>query len=183
MELRTTRLVLRDWVGGDLSAIRALARDDRVTRYQTWLRLDTDEACRQWLADHMKHNNADPRFAYSMAVVAQSSGGTVGWLGWGEAEDPSIGAVSFGYALLPEVWSRGYMTEAVRAMLGFVFDLQQRDSIYATCAISNRRSARVLEKAGLHLVSCSMERDEAFGIEEEQCCYSLKRSEFRSENP
>lgn len=182
MELHTPRLVLRDWLNDDLTVVRALASAALVTRYQTWLRLHTEEACGRWLAEAIKNNNADPRFAYSMAIVLQSTRRTVGWLGWGEAEDPARGEVSFGYALLPELWRLGYMTEAVRAMLRFVFETQQRRSVYATCATSNPASARVLEKAGLGLADRWTHRDEALGIEEEYRCYLLNRSEWGRTN-
>jgi RimJ/RimL family protein N-acetyltransferase len=179
MELHTPRLVLRDWLNDDLPVVYALARDARVTRYQWWLRLHTEEECGRWLAEAIKNNNADPRFAYSMAVVERSTRRTVGWLGWGEAEDPARGEVSFGYALLPELWDRGYITEAVEAMLGFVFETQQRGSVYATCATSNRASARVLEKAGLRLMHRWIRPDEALGLEEEHRYYRLNRGEWR----
>ena len=46
----------------------------------------------------------------------------MGWIGWGHAEDPTHGEYSFGYALLPEYWGRGYMTAAARAGLTFMFE-------------------------------------------------------------
>jgi RimJ/RimL family protein N-acetyltransferase len=174
--------MLRDWLDEDLPVVRALATDDRVTRYQPWLRLHTDQACRRWLADAIESKSAVPRSAYSLAVVERSVGRTVGWLNWGDAKDVSKGAISFGYALLPEAWNRGYMTEAIRAMLTFVFDVQQSGSVYATCATNNPGSARVLEKAGLGLVYRWMQRDESLGLEEEHRRYFLKRTDWVSES-
>lgn len=179
LELRTPRLVLRDWQQGDLPALGALASDERVTRYQPWLRFPDDVACRRWLEESINHNSADPRSRYSLAVVNRSIDHTIGWLNWCDAEDASRGEVSFGYALLPEVWGRGYMTEAVEAMLTLVFDVQQRNSVYASCATGNHASARVLEKAGLRLVDRTMRRDDTLGIEEEHTRYALKRSHWR----
>jgi len=177
-QLETPRLILRDWIESDLPLIEALARESDVTRYQTWLRLGDESACRHWLASAIFHNQQDPRFAYSTAVVSKQTKRPIGWLGWGDAEDPEHGDASFGYALLPTEWGRGYMTEAVLAMLQFVFETLGRNSIYATCAVSNRRSARVLEKAGLTLVHRWMRRDEEMNVEEEHLRYRMERTDW-----
>jgi ribosomal-protein-alanine N-acetyltransferase len=174
-QTETPRLILRDWIESDLRLIEALAAEADVTRYQTWLRLRDEAACRRWLNAAISSNQENPRLAYSTAMVLKKTGRAVGWLGWGRAQDPAHGEASFGYALLPSEWGRGYMTEAVLAMLRFVFETLDQNSIYATCADSNRGSARVLEKAGLTLVHRWIERDDELDIEEEHLRYRLNR--------
>lgn len=176
--LETPRLLLRDWVEEDWPLIWTLASDPAVTRYQTRLRLFGEDARRRWLADAIDHNQHQPRFAYSMAVVLRETATSIGWLNWGESEDPEKGDVSFGYALLPEMWRRGYMSEAVFEMLHYVFGVQRRNSVYATCASSNPGSAGVLEKAGLTLVEHWMHRDDDLEIEEEYRRYQLQRRDW-----
>ena len=178
-QLETARLRLRDWVEEDWHLIKMLSADPRVTRYQDWLRLNTDEECRRWLADAIRTNAEQPRVAYSTAVVLRGAERAIGWLHWEEAEDRANGDVNFGYALLPEMWRRGYMSEAVNAMLGFVFEVQLKESAHASCAAANRASAGVLEQAGMKLVERWMRRDEHVDIEEECLRYRLERSEWR----
>jgi [ribosomal protein S5]-alanine N-acetyltransferase len=173
----TPRLILRDWLESDLPLIEALASDPNVTRYQTWLRLRDDDARRRWLETAIFHNQRDPRFAYSTAVVSRETRRAIGWLGWGRAEDPAHCETSFGYALLPAEWGYGYMTEAVLAMLRFVFETLGRSSICATCATSNRRSARVLEQTGLALVHRWTQRDDEMDSEEEHLRYRMDRTD------
>ena len=174
----TPRLVLRDWTESDLALIEALASEPSVTRYQTRLRVAGADGCRRWLGAAIFHNQQDPRFAYSTAVVSKHTGSAIGWLGWGEAEDPAHGEVSFGYALLPAEWGRGYISEAVVAMLGFVFETLGRGSVYATCAASNLGSARVLEKSGLTLVHRWLRRDDELNLEEEHLRYRMERIDW-----
>jgi [ribosomal protein S5]-alanine N-acetyltransferase len=171
--LDTERLVVRDFIEDDWRMVAALSRDERVTRYQTWLRLPDDAAARRWVADGISHNNADPRRAYNTAIVLKSSGESFGWLGWGEIEN--TGTVSFGYGLLAEAWNRGYTTEAVRRMIEHVFADPPYTAVFATCAAANIASTRVLEKAGLALVGRWMERDDALDIEEEHVAFRLER--------
>jgi RimJ/RimL family protein N-acetyltransferase len=179
-QLNTARLHLRDWVEDDWHLIKVLSADPLVTRYQTRLRLmNTDEECRRWLADAIRINAEQPRVAYSTAVVLRRDDRAIGWLHWQEAEDRANGEVSFGYALLPQMWRRGYMSEAVNAMLRFIFEVQRKESAYASCAAANRASAGVLEQAGMKLVERGMHRDEHVDIEEEYLRYRLERSEWR----
>ena len=177
-QLETPRLILRDWTESDLPLIETLASDPRVTRYQTWLRLADADACRRWLETAIFHNLKQPRFAYSTAVVLKETVHAIGWLGWGDAEDPAYGDVSFGYALLPAEWGRGCISEAVVAMLEFVFETLGRGSVYATCAASNPRSAGVLQHAGLTLVHRWMHRDKELNIEEEYLRFRMERSDW-----
>ncbi len=178
-QLKTARLLLRDWTEDDWHLIKVLSADPRVTRYQTLLRLNTDDECRHWLADAIRTSAEQPRIAYSTAVVLRGDERAIGGLNWGEAEDRAKGEVSFGYALLPEMWRRGYMSEAVSAMLRFIFEVQLKESAYASCAAANRASAGVLEQAGMKLVERWMHRDEHVDIAEEYLRYRQERSEWR----
>lgn len=191
VHFKTARLLVRDWLEGDWPLVWALASDPRVTRYQTWLRLPDEDACKQWIADAVHHNELVPRVAYNTAIVLKETDRPIGWLGWGTggnqnlvwrdteaSQDPAYGHGSFGYALLPEVWNHGYMTEAVRGMVEYVFNVLSLRSMRATCAASNRGSSRVLENAGLRLVHRWQERDDATGIEEEHLAFVLQRSDW-----
>jgi len=177
--VETGRLVLRDLLESDWPLVYAMSREATVTRYQTWFRLEGVADVPRWLAELLSQTNRRrPRVSYNLAVVLKESNSAVGWLGFGEPVDPTKGAMSFGYALLPSAWGNGYMTEAVEAVLDFAFESLSKESVYATCAESNRASARVLEKAGLHLVERWQQSDDDLGIVEERLCYRLESSDW-----
>lgn len=177
-ELETERLLLRDWVAEDWPLIWALASDERVTHYQTWLRLRDEQQAREWIAAAIAENEREPRVVYSAAVVLNGERQPVGWLGWGNPEHSGIADVSFGYALLPAFWRQGLMSEAVSAMIRYSFDALGKRSLTATCASSNRASSGVLEKAGLRLIDRYMRRDDDLDLEEEHRRYLLNRDEW-----
>jgi RimJ/RimL family protein N-acetyltransferase len=56
--------------------------------------------------------------------------------------------LALGYALAPEVWGRGYATEAVAAMVDAGFSLSRCVEIDADVRVENPASRRVLEKSG-----------------------------------
>ena len=56
-----------------------------------------------------------------------------------------------GYCLSQEYWSKGYATEAVSAVLRYMFVEVGLNRIEASHAVNNIASGRVLEKVGMRL--------------------------------
>ncbi len=152
LQLLTRPLVVHDFIPADWRMVYALSREPEVIRYQTWLRLPDEDAARQWVDNAIDHNQRTPRSAYNCAIVTHHDSHAIGWLGWGRAAEPAKGDYDFGYALLPGAWGQGYMTEALRAAVGFMFESLGVRQVTGECALGNRGSARVMEKAGHHLV-------------------------------
>jgi RimJ/RimL family protein N-acetyltransferase len=118
------------------------AKDPEVTRYLTWrphARLDETQA---WLLK---------------ALTTWESMTTLTWMITTRRERAIIGAIevrletqaNLGFVLSRRQWNRGYMTEAVRAVLAWAVDREEVERVWALCAVENIASARVLEKAGM----------------------------------
>src|SRR5690606_37913326 len=58
-------------------------------------------------------------------------------------------AAEFGYCLAEEAWGQGIATEAARAIVLLVWSRPEVTKLEAFVHVDHRRSARVLEKAGL----------------------------------
>ena len=86
--------------------------------------------------------------------------------------------LTLGYALAPEVWGRGYATEAVRAMVKAAFRLTEANEVDANVACANSASRRVLEKAGFACVGRGMRGAPARGAMVESDMFALKREEW-----
>ena len=61
----------------------------------------------------------------------------------------SQGIAEVGYSTCPAYRNRGYMTEAVRALIGWAFQQPRCKTIFADTDVGNVASQRVLEKSGL----------------------------------
>jgi ribosomal-protein-alanine N-acetyltransferase len=175
----TARLMLRDLVEDDWQAIAALSQAPAVTRYQSWLRLAGPIEAQQWVQRAIHHNQLQPRQAYNLAIVERESQAVIGWLGWGRPSDRTRGDYDFGYALLPRVWGRGYMAEALQAAINYMFGALEAKLVYGECASSNRASARVMEKCGLRLVAQWDEPDPTTGAGETHLRYAIGVGEWR----
>jgi [ribosomal protein S5]-alanine N-acetyltransferase len=149
LQVFTPRLLLTDLTEDDLLLIHSLANEPAVTRYQSSLRLDTEASIQHWLRNAIHHNRQAPRYAYNLAITELSKNFQIGWIGWGRSADSTYGEYSFGYALLPDHWGQGYMTEALQAGLTFMFDELGVVGVTDYCEATNTGSMRVMQKAGL----------------------------------
>ena len=176
-QIRTARLILRDIVEEDTPLIQQMAQEPAIIRYQSWLKLDSEEEVRQWVHRAVFHNTQQPRDAYNLIVVERGTHQSIGWIGWGHSDDPTYGEYSFGYALLPKYWGRGYMTEALQAGITFMFETLQAQAITDYCDSSNEASRRVMEKAGMTQVAQWTE-ETGSGVTVEYLRFAIQKSEW-----
>jgi len=86
--------------------------------------------------------------------------------------------LTLGYALAPEVWGRGYATEAVIAAVRAAFRLTPAVEIEASVQFENPASRRVLEKAGFAHVGRGLRGAPARGAMIECDAFALKRADW-----
>jgi len=147
-KLETERLILRDIKIDDLKLFRYMSVEEKITNYQKWFL--GKNGYKQWVIDSIDHNNRTPRFAYNLTIVLKNDDKAIGWLGWG-TDDLEIRKYDFGYALLPEYWGKGVMSEALKCGVDYMFNSLNASIVFGECVEDNIGSARVMEKAGLIL--------------------------------
>ena len=118
--LHTPRLCLRRFVPGDAPAMYAgWASDAAVARFMRWQPhnsvAETRGLLEEWAAQY-----AHGSF-YNWAVVRQADGALMGAIGAGPAED-GAGLLEPGYALGRSYWGHGYATEALAAVVRYLFE-------------------------------------------------------------
>jgi len=85
---------------------------------------------------------------YDFAVVLRSTDALIGLCRLIMRPD-ELRQAEILYLLNRHYWGHGYVTEAVRAVLGFGFQELGLHRVYATCRPANVASSRVLEKVGM----------------------------------
>jgi RimJ/RimL family protein N-acetyltransferase len=73
------------------------------------------------------------------------------------------GRLTVGYALAPEVWGKGYATEAVSAAIEAGFTLTNAIEMLASAHVENAASRRVLDKCGFAHIGTGLEGAPARG--------------------
>jgi RimJ/RimL family protein N-acetyltransferase len=84
--------------------------------------------------------------------------------------------LALGYALAPEVWGRGFATEATVAVIEAAMALTDVAEIEASVQVDNTASRRVLEKAGFVHVGRGLRGAPARGAMVECDAFSYKRA-------
>lgn len=142
--LESERLLLRKPRIKDASFIfETYARDPEVTRYLTWKPHQTIRETEQFLLACGQLWQTGKDFAFAMTLKGDDK--LIGMF----ALHPMKLKVEVGYALARPYWGKGYMTEALRAMITWAFTQTDIFRVQAFCDVDNLGSARVMEKAGM----------------------------------
>ena len=140
----TDRLTLRPPLASDAEGVfEGYAQDAEVTRYLVWRPHGSIEDTRRFL-DRCR-TGWDSGGEYTWTMTVRGSATAVGMV----ACRPTGHKADIGYVLARQYWNRGYMTEAVKAVVGWAFNLPGMFRVWAVCDVENLASARVLEKSGM----------------------------------
>jgi RimJ/RimL family protein N-acetyltransferase len=147
--IEAERLLLRPFTLGDAPELHAIWSDPGARRFRDdepdWPRPRRIEDTRRYL-EPIVSGQREHGYA-SWAVVERASGRLIGDCGLFPAD--GVGPdVELAYGLAPEVWGRGYATEAAIACVRAGFEELGLDRIVADVDPGNAASVRVLEKAG-----------------------------------
>jgi [ribosomal protein S5]-alanine N-acetyltransferase len=143
-QIETERLVLRKPRTDDVSTIFAgWAQDKDVTRYLTWRPHQQIEQTQTFVQSCLSAWEHEIRFPYM--ITLKENGQVIGMID-PRIEGPKMG---IGYVAARSHWSKGYVTEATRAMIEWAFQQPMIYRVYATTDIENVASRRVLEKVGM----------------------------------
>jgi len=143
--LSTERLILRPWRETDLGDLYEYAKVDGVGQMAGWMPHQNMEESRAILQMFMGEKKT---FAleYQGKVI-----GSLGVEAYDEQTYPELDTVAareIGYVLSKDYWGLGLMTEAVWAVIGYLFDTVGLDVIVVGHFARNDRSRRVIEKCG-----------------------------------
>ena len=169
--LKTARLTLRPWRMDDLADFNAYARVDGVGQMAGWTPHKSLEESREILEMFIREKKTFALEYEGRAV------GSIGIETYDERRYPELAlddlrGREIGYVLSKELWGRGLMPEAVRAVVGWLFDDVRLDFIICAHYDRNRQSARVIEKCGFQYVK-DITRDAACGRTENAREYIL----------
>jgi RimJ/RimL family protein N-acetyltransferase len=147
VELRTERLLLRQWRETDRSAFAAMNADPRVMEH---FPAPLDRAASDAFLERVR-KGIETRGWGLWAVEPPGGGPAAGFVGLNPVGDdlPMAPAVEVGWRLAYEHWGRGFAPEAARRALRFAFEELELDEVVSFTTVRNDRSRRVMAKLGL----------------------------------
>lgn len=176
-ELQTPRLLLRRFTENDAQAMyENWASDPEVTRFLRFSPHESVEASRKTLAGWAtKYSDLTH---YIWAIVRLSDGVVIGSLGVSPGEHDET-VLEPGYALCRACWGEGYMTEALGAVMQFMFDEVGVPLLDCSHAMENPASGRVMQKNGFVYT-----RDDVYhkfdGTAVACRCYTLTKEQYET---
>lgn len=142
--IETARLLLRPVTKDDAPAIfEKYGQDTDVGRYLSWSPHKKIEDTHAYLTRCV--NSWNERSSFPWALIRKEDNEFTGML------EASVDKhkMNLGYVLAQSEWGKGYMPEAVRAVIDWAMTENDIYRIWAVCDIENTASARVMEKVGM----------------------------------
>jgi len=147
VRLETPRLILRPTAVTDAAQMFSnWASDEQVTQYVFWNPhadvAETQGILAKWAAEY-----ARPDY-YHWGIVCKETGETIGTIAvMGLAETHQ--SAEIGYCISRAQWNRGYMSEAVAAVVRHMLFAVGLNRVSASHDTNNPASGRVMQKCGM----------------------------------
>lgn len=174
--IETERLILRRFELSDAQAMfDNWASDDEVTKYLTWPSYTdvsaVEQKLEQWVS---RYTDAD---RYHWAIVLKENGpepiGSIGACHWHEDEEvPEIG-----YCMGKRWWHQGIMSEALSAVIDFLFHQVGIRRILALHDVNNPHSGGVMRKCGMKFEGIREKAGQNNQGVVDMACYAIEASD------
>lgn len=147
--IRTERLILRRFTMEDAPAMyRNWASDPEVTKFLTWPTHSSPEVSRQVLRDWIERYQDDT--FYQWAIVLRELGEPIGSIGVVHLNEQAQ-LVHIGYCIGANWWHQGITSEAMQAVMDYMFDEVGVNRVESRHDPRNPNSGAVMRKCGMKL--------------------------------
>ena len=145
--LETERLVLRRFQLSDApDFFRNITSDPEVNRFLTWENLCSVAETEELLKDFISRYENPERYCW--AIVIRETGEVIGTIAAPTVKNRTE-TLEVTYAVGKAWWGKGIATEALKAVMAFLFDRVGANRIEAGHDVNNPGSGRVMQKAGM----------------------------------
>lgn len=147
--IETARMILRRFRTEDAEDMYAnWASDPEVTRFLTWPPHANVDVTRSKIEEWVQKYEDDG--FYNWAMELKETGRVIGNISVVKLNEKTE-AADIGYCMSRAYWGRGFMPEALKAVMDYLFDVVGLNRVAACHDANNPKSGRVMEKAGMKL--------------------------------
>ena len=177
--LETNRLVLRKLRQNDAKQMFAnWASDSETTKYLTWPPYTSLEQVETFLAKkESRYNETD---VYEWGIVLKEKAELIGSISVVNSY-PRVKTLEIGYVIGRNYWKQGYMTEALKKVIDYLFTQTPAQRIEATHDSENRASGHVMRKCGMQFEGILRQRSKNNRGIVDQSIYSILRKDWENE--
>ncbi len=165
----TLRLLLRQFNSEDAPGVLAFAGDPEAIRHLIWRGVTNLDEARNVIDFYYR-----PKGVY--ALVLRETGMCIGSFALNlDAENEKA---TFGYVLNRDYWNKGYMTEALRAVISMCFEQLAINRVESSHFIGNEASGRVMEKCGMRKEGLCLQEFKVKGAFRDAVHYGITRGQY-----
>jgi ribosomal-protein-alanine N-acetyltransferase len=151
IKIETARLIIRDHIEDDLKPLHRILSDEAVMRYLDFGSKtieDSEHSLKTSIEESLKNFG---REKYYFALIEKQNGLYIGEIGFTVIKKSETGGIcDLGYFILSEFWNKGFVTEAAKQVVDFIFENTGLHKIETGCVKDNIGSERVMIKCGFH---------------------------------
>jgi ribosomal-protein-alanine N-acetyltransferase len=171
--IETNRLAIRPFETHDYSAFRSFMLHPDATRYLLFSEDQKTEAGILNLFEQTIASYKSREPIFSLTIADRETDKFIGSTGM--APDFEEAGTQMYWSILPELWGKGFASEASRALIRYGFESLALESIRAYMHPNNLASIRVAEKAGMCLLGHVRLADF-----DDALCYQIINKEMKS---
>jgi len=142
--IETERLILRGWTLDDLDDYHEFGKNPKVGPMVGWAPHESKAFSLNALKYLIENDDA-------WSIVLKENSKVIGYLRvFPDENHGKLYTKSISYAISPEYWNKGYMTEAVKRGIKYAFDEMNIDLMTVWHNPDNIQTKRVIEKCGFN---------------------------------
>ena len=146
MKLLTKDLIIRTLTSDDLDEVA------RMWNYPAGVTVEEAAEILKGMQDNLKKNNPGEIYHLCLAVFEKNDPKHI--IGWCGLDGTAASGQTVLFYIIDEKYrNKGYATQCAVELLRYAFEDMGCESIQGGCAGDNRASYRVMEKAGMRLIS------------------------------
>lgn len=178
--LETPRLLLRPFEMSDAQAMfQNWAYDKEVTKYLTWPAHKDISVSTSVLSDWIKCY--EKKDYYQWAIVLKPNGNEpIGSIGVNNKIDDTVKMAHIGYCIGQKWWHQGIMSEALKCIMAFLFEIVGVQRIESRHDPRNPNSGSVMKKCGMKYEGTMRRADWNNQGVCDACYYAMLASEWHN---
>lgn len=170
------RLVIRKFGMQDVESFYQYRSNPDIARFQSWENYTIQDA-ESFVSRQLESSPDQPGTWFQHAVALAASDQIIG-----DCAIHTLGAepriVELGFTLAPEHQGKGYMHEALCALLDYVFGTLNKHKLIAFSDVRNTKSIHVLERLGMRREGHLLENYMSKGHWADEYQYAILQSEW-----
>ncbi|MCL2224158.1 MAG: GNAT family N-acetyltransferase [Defluviitaleaceae bacterium] len=168
-EIRTARLVLRKFRKEDAADVFEYASDEETMKFLTVGTHPSIDVSRGVIFNYFLSRTGIFAIEFDKKCI--------GCMDFRIDHEDEKG--SFGYVLNRKYWGRGFMTEALTAVLELAFEKLELNRVESTHYVGNEGSGRVMQKCGMKFEGVGIREKKIKGVFRDVVHYAILKEHFR----